>query len=182
MNYIYSGKDYSRISETNYNKAFLYHTKINEKDLILSYWEAAPYHPAYVICRDRLTKSIIICARGSNNWADVVTDLDFNYLNFSIMKDKNKQHYIKMNYNNTLDSDIQKRIVLSPKAFINEQEQVKNQIRNLGESRKIEKNIENEEEIVKDGYAHSGMLVSALELHKEVSPIVRLIIIHLLLI
>ena len=80
MNYIFSGKDFSKISEMDYDKAFLYHTKILKEDLIASYWDATPYHPAYVICKDRSTKSIVLCARGSNNWADAITDLDFHYL------------------------------------------------------------------------------------------------------
>ena len=86
MNYVYSGKDYSRaVSLLNYDDEFIKHVKISPKDLLYSYWDATPYKPGYCVTVDRDKKNIVVCLRGSNNWADVLTDLDANSLSFNIM-------------------------------------------------------------------------------------------------
>ena len=85
MNYVYSGKKYVKlVKETNYINEFILYTKIKEEDLLHSFFEATPYRPGYCVVKDDIRQEIILVMRGSNNWADFVTDVIFIYVNFSI--------------------------------------------------------------------------------------------------
>lgn len=121
MNYVYSGnkiknrfkiltnsflgKNILKVVRTgNYDTEFINHTKINKNDLLYSSWESTPCLPAYCICIDRSRKEILLCLRGSLNWADFVTDLVFTYLSFSVLELENKEKYIRINYNLHVDT------------------------------------------------------------------------------
>lgn len=126
MNYVYSGKETKNclkiflnltnsflgknilkvVRTGNYDTEFVNHTKIKKSDLLYSSWESTPCLPAYCICIDHSRKEILLCLRGSLNWADFVTDLVFTYLSFSVLELENKEKYIRINYNLHVNSAI----------------------------------------------------------------------------
>ena len=100
MNYVYSGKDLSYIvGIEDYDKEFMKFSGYNEESILHSNWSSKPYHPSYCVVLDREEKILILTFRGSFNWADVITDLDYNYLNFSIILDEDtNEKFLKINY------------------------------------------------------------------------------------
>ena len=160
MNYVYSGKAVSKLfALINYTEQFVLYTKIQKKDLLHAFWDATPYRPAYCLVHHEERKEIILCMRGSNNWADFATDLDFHYLNFCIMKESDtKQTYLKFNFDEHTQLNFRQRIGDNTKAFNTESNTL----------------FMNQESIIEKGFTHAGMLVSAIEAYKEITPRVTL--------
>ena len=48
------------IKVSDFSKDFLTHTKLEETDILYSFWETVPYKPAYVITKDKIRKSIVL--------------------------------------------------------------------------------------------------------------------------
>lgn len=163
MNYVYSGKDLTKIVSININdnnEQFISHTKINPQDLIHSNWEATPYMPAHCITISKERKEVLLCLRGSLNWADAVTDLVFTYLNFSIFaNEKTGEKFIKINYNIQTQKDIASDIKDTKKFNYKEHDM-----------NYLEEEKENEFKEIYKGLAHSGIFIAGIELYKKLRP------------
>jgi len=157
MNYVYSGRDFNRLlSFVDYTKEFIAYTKIMAEDLLHSFWDATPYRPAYCIAHNRFRKEIVLCMRGSNNWADFATDLDFHYLSFNIVKeDDTKELHLRFNFDEHTQLVYKDRIGENTKYF------------NTKEGNEVFPHIE---KVLETGFAHAGMLVSAITAYKEITP------------
>ena len=157
LNTMYNDKrDLNRlIRTTNYTEDFVFHTKIQPTDVLHSFWDTTPYKPAHVIARDEFKKSIVLCMRGTHHWADAVTDLDFHYLSFSIVRNnRNQTMFLKFHYNERAQEYLKKKIGDDTRYLNEEEEETKPE----------------DEEILVTGYSHAGMLVSAIGAYKEISP------------
>ena len=156
MNYVYSGKDITKIvSVKDNNEQFIHHTKIDPKALIHSNWEATPYMPAHCITVSKERKEVLLCLRGSLNWADIVTDLVFTYLNFSVLEEENGKKFIKINYNMQAEKDLASS-VQDTRNF------------NFYEEQKNEGQMKNKE--IYKGLAHSGIFVAGIEMYRKLRP------------
>ena len=176
MNYVYSGKDLTKILQiTDYNEQFINHTKIDPKELLYSNWEATPYMPAHCITVSKERKEVILCLRGSSNWADVVTDLVFTYLNFSILEEENGNKFVKINYNMQVEKDLAtsiqdtKHLNCHLPSVLDEEKQL---IQNPGGKPK---------ELFK-GLAHSGIFIAGIELYQKLRPKVSIFYIFIFII
>lgn len=156
MNYVYSGKDLSKIvSIKDNNQQFISHAGITPEELIYSNWEATIYMPAHCITISKERKEVLLCLRGSSNWADFVTDLVFTYLNFSIYSnEKNGKKFVKINYNIQTEKDVASNVKdtksLNPNSLEEEKE---------AEYKELFK-----------GLAHSGIFIAGIELFKILRP------------
>jgi len=157
MNYVYSGRNYNKLlAFVDYTKEFIAYTKILAEDLLYSFWDATPYRPAYCIAHNRYRREIVLCMRGSNNWADFATDLDFHYLKFKIMKENDtKEMYLKFEFDEHTQLVYKDRIGENTKYF------------NFQEGNEAFNHPEN---TLESGFAHAGMLVSAISAFKEITP------------
>lgn len=156
MNYVYSGKDLTKlVSIQDNNEQFINHTKIDPTELVYSNWEATPYMPAHCITVSKERKEVLLCLRGSSNWADMVTDLVFTYLNFSIIQEEDGQKFIKINYNMQIEKDLATKI---------------DNTRHLNSYKKDNKNLEESKEpsekVLLKGLAHSGIFIAVLNYFK----------------
>ena len=159
MNYVYSAKDYNKIfGFAEMTKQFLLYTKVKEEDLFHAFWDATPYRPSYCIARDHERKAIVLCMRGSNNWADWLTDFDFHYICFSIIKENDaegvEQCYLKFNFEEPEQTAFKQKLGDNTKIF----------------NEDIPDRVLIGEEVVETGYTHSGMMVSAIQAYKEITP------------
>jgi len=161
MNYVYSGKDLTKIVGIHdNNEQFINHTKIDAKELVYSNWEATPYMPAHCITISKERKEVLLCLRGSSNWADIVTDLVFSYLNFSILQEQNGNKYLKINYNMQLEKDLA-TTVQDTRHF------------NTNKFKRKEEEKDNKYEQHKElfkGLAHSGIFIAGIELFRNLRP------------
>jgi len=138
---------------TDFTQDFVSHTRIEEADVLHCFWDSTPYKPAFVIAREQFKRSIVLCMRGTRHWADAITDLDFHYLKFSIMKDPyNENFFIKYH-------------------FREDQEYLKQK---LGEDTReinggIIQPLTGKEEPIVTGYTHAGMFLSAIGAYHEVT-------------
>ena len=165
MNYVYSGKDITKIVGINdNNEQFIRHTKINPQELVYSNWEATPYMPAHCITISKERKEVLLCLRGSLNWADVVTDLVFTYLNFSIVEENNGDKYIKINYNMQIEKDLATKIQNT--RHLNEKSHKKASFEEIKENESCDIK---QKEIYK-GLAHSGIFIAGIELFSILKP------------
>jgi len=161
MNYVYSGKDLTKIVGIHdNNEQFINHTKIDAKELVYSNWEATPYMPAHCITISKERKEVLLCLRGSSNWADIVTDLVFSYLNFSILQEQNGNKYLKINFNMQLEKDLATTVQHTRHFNQNECKGKEEEKDNIHEQHK---------ELFK-GLAHSGIFIAGIELYKKLRP------------
>jgi len=160
MNYVYSGKDIGRVIRVvNYDKEFLNHVKIPPTDLLYSSWITQPYKPGYCIAVDRQSKSIVLCLRGTNDWFDILTDLDSNFLEFDILELEDER-CLRFNFNYDFHDHIQKKIDKTTKYLL--------------KNSNIE--LKGNEKILRSGFCHSGMMTSAISLYKELVPMVLILL------
>jgi len=140
---------------TDFTQDFVSHTKIEEADVLYYFWDSTPYKPAHVIAREQFKRSIILCMRGTRHWADAITDLDFHYLKFSIVKDlENRKFFLKFHFEEGQDHLRQK---------------LGEDTRELNGEGTTQPSSGKEESLI-TGYAHAGMLLSAIGAYKEVTP------------
>ena len=159
VNYVYSAKDLNKaFGFVEMTQQFLIYTKVREEDLFHAFWDATPYRPSYCIARSQERKTIVLCMRGSNNWADWATDLDFHYICFSVIKEKDtdgaEQKYLKFNFEEPSQMSFKQRLGDDTKKFNGD-----NSERML-----------TGEEVLETGFTHAGMMVSAIEAYKEITP------------
>ena len=158
INHVYGGKqDFNQLLKNNRSHLddFLFHTKLQESAVFYSFWDTTPYKPAHIIAKDEKKKSIVLSIRGTDHWADAATDLDFHYLSFSIVKDPNNgKLFLRFNYNEETQGYLKKRLGDDTRELNGE----------------IIQPLTGREEVIETGFAHAGMLVSAIGAYKEITP------------